>query len=120
MTPFARFAVIVLAAALAAPSVACRRHGGEGASGADDASAGAPFAVKDDTEGLLLTWIDEKGDFHVEQKVTDVPLVGRDAVRVVDPNREEGTHGDRVLVADLRVAGSDGTYPVRAMTREEF
>ena len=47
----------------------------------DDGSASpdTTLSVKDESEGLLLTWIDEKGDFHVEQKVTDVPLVGRDA-----------------------------------------
>jgi glutaredoxin len=79
-----------------------------------------PLVVRDDSAGLLLTWIDEKGDFHVEQRVGDVPLVGRDAVRVVDPTREEGTHSDRVFVADLRVARPDGTYAVRSMTRAEF
>jgi glutaredoxin len=90
--------------------------------------AAAPFIVRDDSQGLLLTWIDEKGDFHVEQKVGDVPLVGRDAVRVVDPTREEGAQaaggggagGDHVYVADLRVASLDGVYPVHAMTRDDF
>ena len=76
--------------------------------------------VRQETEGLLLTWIDEKGDFHVEQKVSDVPLIGRDAVRVVDPSREEGTHNDKVFVADLRVAQADGHFPVHTMTRAEF
>lgn len=76
--------------------------------------------VRQETEGLLLTWIDEKGDFHVEQKVSEVPLIGRDAVRVVDPSREEGTHNDKVFVADLRVAQADGHFPVRTMTRAEF
>ena len=45
----------------------------------DDASSGSPLVVRADTVGLLLSWIDEKGDFHVEQKASDVPLVGRDA-----------------------------------------
>jgi glutaredoxin len=76
--------------------------------------------VKEDSEGLLLTWIDEKGDTHVEQKVADVPLIGRDAVRVVDPSKEDGTHPDRIFVADLRVAGPDGTYPVHVTPRAEF
>ena len=87
---------------------------------ADDASVTPPFAVTESSEGLLLTWIDEKGDFHVEQKVSDVPLVGRDAVRVLDPAHEEGTHDDKVFVADLRTARPDGTYAVRAMTRADF
>jgi glutaredoxin len=76
--------------------------------------------VKADSEGLLLTWIDEKGDFHIEQKPADVPMVGRDAVRVVDPNREESARVDTVVVADLRVAGPDGTYPVHTMSRDDF
>jgi glutaredoxin len=87
--------------------------------GATTDVAPAPFAVKDSSEGLLLTWIDDKGDFHVEQKVADVPAVARDAVRVVDPAHDEGTH-DKVFVADLRIARPDGTYATRSMTRGEF
>jgi glutaredoxin len=102
--------------ALTVPHLGCRKH--TEAALAED--AGAPLVVRDSSEGLLLTWIDEKGDFHVEQKTSDVPLVGRDAVRVVDPNREEGTHDDRVFVADLRVVAPDGTYPVHTMTRDDY
>jgi glutaredoxin len=80
----------------------------------------APFVVKADSEGLLLTWIDDKGDFHVEMKVADVPMMGRDAVRVVDPNKDEGTHADHVFVVDLRTAQADGSFPVRSMTRADF
>ena len=36
-----------------------------------------PLEVKDDTPKLLLTWIDEKGDFHVVQKVAEVPEAER-------------------------------------------
>jgi glutaredoxin len=111
---------LVLAGALVAlgpAALGCKRH--EEAK-ADVTSAKPPFTVTEKSEGLLLTWIDEKGDFHVEQKVSDVPLVGRDAVRVIDPAHEEGTHDDMVFVADLRTAGADGAFPVRAMTRAEF
>jgi glutaredoxin len=76
--------------------------------------------VKDDSEGLLLTWIDDKGDFHVETRVADVPMMGRDAVRVVDPGIDDGSHGDRVFAADLRQTRPDGTYLVRTMARTEF
>jgi glutaredoxin len=77
--------------------------------------------VKDATEGLQLTWIDEKGEFHIEQRVADVPAVARDVVRVrvLDPVIEAPS-GDRVFVADLRNAGPDGSYPVRAVPRAEF
>ncbi|MEO7109001.1 MAG: glutaredoxin domain-containing protein [Polyangiaceae bacterium] len=80
----------------------------------------APFVVNDASKDLLFTWVDAKGDFHVEQSPKDVPLAGRDSVRVVDPSREDGTHGDRIFLADLRVAGSDGNYPVHAATLSDF
>jgi len=113
-----RLVAVGMAMACVAPSLACHRASAEGAN--VDASALAPITVRDDSPGLLLTWIDDKGDFHVEQKPSDVPLVGRDAVRVVDPTRDDGARGDTVYVADLRVAGTDGTYPVHPMTREDF
>jgi glutaredoxin len=80
----------------------------------------ASVVVRSETTGLLLTWIDDKGDFHVETAVADVPMMGRDAVRVVDPSRDESAHPDQVVVADLRQAGPDGAYPVRTMTRTDF
>jgi glutaredoxin len=52
--------------------------------------------------------------------VTDVPMMGRDAVRVVDPNKDEGTHDDKVYIADLRQARADGTYSVTTMSRYDF
>lgn len=76
--------------------------------------------VREESEGLLLTWIDDKGDFHVETRVADVPLTGRDMVRVVDPTKEDSTQGEAVVVVDLRQARPDGTFPVRAMTRASF
>jgi glutaredoxin len=87
---------------------------------ADPASVAATIVIKPESDGLLLTWIDEKGEFHVEQKVADVPLTGRDAVRVVDPTRDEGSHSDLIFVADLRQTKPDGTYPVTTMTRADF
>jgi glutaredoxin len=76
--------------------------------------------VKDDSDGLLLTWIDDKGDFHVEMRVADVPMMGRDTVRLVDPGKDDGSHGDRIFVADLRQIRADGTYAVRTMARLDF
>jgi glutaredoxin len=106
----------VLAVALvAAAAPACKRS--QAASKTEDP---APFVVRADSQGLLLTWIDDKGDFHVEASVSDVPMMGRDAVRVVDPNRDESAHPDQVVVADLRQTGADGAYPVRTMTRADF
>jgi glutaredoxin len=87
---------------------------------ASEAPDAPPFAVRDDSEGLLLSWIDSKGDFHTEMHVPDVPLEGRDAVKVVDQNHLEGTHAGRVFVADLRTPRADGSYPVSVMTMADF
>ena len=75
--------------------------------------------VTDASMDLLLTWIDEKGEFHVEQKPADVPLTARDLVRVADPVKDPPKLDD-VFVADLRTVGADGTYPVRTMPRPAF
>jgi glutaredoxin len=94
----------------------CSKKSG-GIAGAEPA---ATLEVRDTSDGLLLTWIDAKGDFHVELRPADVPLEGRDAVRVVDPTRDEGTHADKIFVADMRLAGPTGAYPIKTMTRAEF
>src|ERR1019366_1481416 len=96
-------------------AVGCRR--GQPAPTPDPA---ASIFVRPESVGLLLTWIDDKGDFHVETAVADVPMMGRDAVRVVDPNHDESTHPDSVTVVDLRQTGPDGNYPVRTMSRTDF
>ncbi len=110
-------AAALLAALVATAGAAstCKRH--QAASTADTGEV--PVAVRPDSQGLLLTWIDDKGDFHVETRVEDVPMMGRDTVRVVDPSKE-ATQGDRIFVVDLRQTRSDGTYPVRSMARADF
>ncbi len=75
-----------------------------------------PLEIKDDTANLLLTWIDDKGDFHVVQKPADVPKEGRDNVRVVITTREEGT-GKLVYVSNLNEVTPTGAYRVKTMTR---
>lgn len=77
--------------------------------------------VRDDSDGYLLTWIDDKGDFHVETRVADVPMMGRDAVRVEEvSSKAEASGGDRIFAVDLRQARADGTYAVRTMSRADF
>jgi len=102
--------------ALLAAGPACKRSHASTSHEAPQPSV----VVRQDTDGLLLTWIDDKGDFHVETRVADVPLTGRDTVRVVDPSKEEAERGDVVVVVDLREARPDGTFPVRSMTRTSF
>jgi glutaredoxin len=94
---------------------ACKRSRASPASESQQAPV-----IKEDTEGYLFTWIDDKGDFHVETRIADVPMMGRDAVRVVDPSREDSSHAERVFAADLRQLRTDGTYAVRTMSRADF
>ena len=110
-----RLAVLLAALWVGAASTGCRRTP---SSASPDPAASV--VVRPESEGLLLTWIDDKGDFHVETSVADVPMMGRDAVRVVDPNHDESAHPDQVVVADLRQTSPDGAYPVRTMTRTDF
>jgi len=109
-----RFWVLLLLAVMMVFAVGCKKKGGTATP--DEAS----LDVRDDTDGLLLTWIDDKGEFHTEMKVADVPLMGRDSVKVVDINRDDGTHADKVFVADLRKVNPDGRYPVHTMSRADF
>lgn len=113
-----RFFVTVLAVLAATLLLAsgCKRKDASVA----DAAPAVPV-VKDSTEGLQLTWIDDKGEFHIEQRVADVPEASREVVRVrlLDPTGEAPAD-DRVFVADLRTPGADGSYAVRAVPRAEF
>jgi glutaredoxin len=110
-------AVLVLAALVVALSgLACRRSH---ASPPTDLQVSS-LTVRDTSDAFLFTWIDDKGDFHVETRVADVPIVGRDTVRVVDPGKDDSAHGDRVIVADLRQTRADGSYLVRTMARADF
>ena len=78
-----------------------------------------PLEVRADTPNLLLTWIDDKGDFHVVQKPSDVPTEGRSTVRVVVTSREEGT-GALVYVANLDETTPTGAYRLKTMPRAEW
>jgi hypothetical protein len=78
-----------------------------------------PLELKDETPNLLLTWIDDKGDFHVVMKPGDVPEARRQNVRVVVTDRTDGT-GSLVYVADLSKKEPNGTYAVKTMSRNEW
>jgi len=83
------------------------------------ANALPELEVRADTPNLLLTWIDDKGDFHVAQKPADVPTEGRAKVRVVVTNREEGT-GALVYVTNLDETNATGAYRLKTMPRAEW
>jgi glutaredoxin len=75
--------------------------------------------VTDAMTELTLTWIDDKGEFHRETKVADVPAAARDVVRVADPVKDPPKLDD-IFVADLRTADATGAYPVKTMGRADF
>ena len=78
-----------------------------------------PLEIKDDTADLLLTWIDDKGDFHVVQKPAEVPVEGRKSVRIVQADKEAGT-GELVYVANLDETAPDGSYRLKTLTRAQW
>jgi glutaredoxin len=105
---------VLIGALVCGPGAGCKKKASP-----DPNGAVALPVVRPDSVGLLLTWIDDKGDFHVETRVDDVPLMGRDSVRVAEPDKETA-NPDQVFVADLRKQRPDGTYPVQLMNRAEF
>jgi glutaredoxin len=111
---------LILALSAGLSVTACHKQAAPGAS--DDTGAAPqaadlpPLEIKDDTPNLLLTWIDDKGDFHVVEKPADIPKEGRDNVRVVVTTREDGT-GKQVYVANLNEVTPSGSYRVKTMTR---
>jgi glutaredoxin len=114
-----RLSGVLLLAALAA---GCKKPSGDKSSDpttTPKASDLPPLEVKADTANLLLTWIDEKGDFHVAQKPADVPTEGRGTVRVVVTTREEGT-GALVYVANLDETTATGAYRLKTLPRAEW
>jgi len=111
-------ALAVLAAACGKKTTTLGSDGQETTQEPDDS-----VVLKDDTEGFTLTWIDDKGDFHIAMKVEEVPMVGKDVVRVLDPEKTLGRWNDpqtKVFVADLRGKRDDGSYPVTTMAKRDF
>jgi glutaredoxin len=117
------FFACVIGLATGTAALGCKREqpepSGEPASAAPKPNELPPLALRDDTPNLLLTWIDEKGDFHVVMKPGDVPEARRAQVRVVVTDKTEGT-GNLVYVADLSKPEPDGSYPVKTMTRNAW
>lgn len=81
-------------------------------------SSPLPVITAESTD-FLFTWIDDRGEFHVDPKVAAVPEAARETVRVADPVKDPPKLDD-VFVADLRTPGADGHYPVKTMSRTEF
>jgi glutaredoxin len=111
--------VAVLLALLAAVISGCGKKTDDGTAPRPDGVSLPALVIRDDTPELLLTWIDGKGDTHVELHPPDVPAEGRSLVRVVVSDREEGTR-DLFYVADLGQKQGDGSYATRTMSRRQW
>src|SRR5262245_14820137 len=110
--------IVLLCLALAWVAMGgCKHDPAPTQSGTDPKAKELPaLTLKDDTASLLLTWVDDLGDFHVGQRVSEVPAASRKQVRVVITTRSDGT-GEQVYVANLDAKRGDGTYPVQTMSR---
>jgi len=80
--------------------------------------AEAPLVVRDDSTGLLFTYVDESGNFHVESEIAKVPEGAREHVRVMDSTRTDPP--EKIYEADLRTKKADGSYPVARVPRASF
>jgi len=118
--PLRRSALCLAAALALLPALdGCSHRRGDDGAATGEPRALPPITVKDDTPDLMLTWIDDKGDSHVEMHPSDVPAAGRSRVRVVVSDHEDGTR-DLFYVADLSQKRDDGTYPTKTVRRSEW
>jgi glutaredoxin len=115
-----RRALSLLLAALVLSGAACRRDkaSGDGTDPLGLETSLPPLTIRDDTPGLLLTWIDDRGDAHTEIAPPSVPEAGRKMVRVVVSDRQAGT-GELFYVVDLTKKSGDG-YEARTVKRAEW
>jgi len=101
--------------ALAAMTGACSDDdGGTKPQGADSLPK---LHLTDETEELLLTWMDERGATHTGLTIAEVPESSKKLVRVTT---KEAGHGALFYVADLSAKRPDGSYPVRTMRRSDW
>lgn len=82
------------------------------------AEASASLSVREDATDLLFTWIDDQGEFHVDDRLANVPVEHRDVVRVIDRAHEDPP--EQLFLGDLRQKGPDGTFKVPAKPRAEL
>lgn len=75
--------------------------------------------LTDATKDVLLTWVDDQGDFHVTQSISDIKDANKERVRVVFTAKETD-NPDQVYVADLRQKGESGSYDVHALPRSAW
>lgn len=79
----------------------------------------APAELTDTTKDVLLTWIDDAGDFHVTEALSEIKDANREHVRVVFTAKDT-VDPDHVFVADLRQKDPKGRYTVRSIARSAW
>lgn len=97
----------------------CERRQDDGTAPRSSEEQLPALTISDDTPNLMLTWIDEKGETHVELRPPDVPAEGRALVRVVVTDREDGT-GELFYVVDLTKKRDDGTFVAQTTPRRAW
>jgi glutaredoxin len=97
---------------------ASRRHDDEPQVVAEKAAL-PQLTLRDDTADLWLTWVDDKGETHTATHPAEVPDAGRERVRVVVGDREDGTRGV-FYVADLTRTTASGGYVVTTAPRRAW
>jgi glutaredoxin len=114
-----RFCVVALLASFVTTMGCGRKKDDDGTAPIEIAKELPALTIRDDTPNLLLTWIDNKGDMHVEMQAPGVPAEGRSLVRVVVTDREDGTK-DAFYVVDLSTKNADGGYTAKTMSRRSW
>jgi glutaredoxin len=117
MLPRLQLRILVLALVASLAFIVSCRHSNKGSGGTRQREPAAQLT--DDTKDILLTWVDDQGDFHVAQSIAEVKESARAQVRVVFANRDTDDP-EQVLVADLRQKRADGTYAIRTLSRNAW
>ncbi|MBW2458144.1 MAG: NrdH-redoxin [Deltaproteobacteria bacterium] len=116
LTSHARGLALLLALLALVTSAASCSDGDDGTKpGASDSLP--KLHLTDDTDELLLTWMDDRGATHTGLTISEVPESSKKLVRVTT---KEAGHGSLFYVADLSAKQADGSYAVRTMRRTEW
>ncbi len=76
-----------------------------------------PLALTDQTPGLIITWIDERGETHTGTALGEVPESAKGHVRIVTL---KAGHGSLFYVADLTEKRDDGSYRVETTPSRDW
>lgn len=108
------FACVLALASAALPG--CKKE--DPPIGADQGPGAGLPSVRADSTGLSFTFVDEKGNPHVVDTVSEVPGAQAQKVRVMDP--AHAPPDEMMYLADLTRKNADGTYAVSLAPRADF